>query len=238
MITSIDCIVLSKLKYKESDLIIKCYSKQKGLISYILKGVLTSKKNKKTGYYQLLSQLNLETDYKTNRTLHYVKDVKNNILYTSLHSDIYKSAIVMFIAEVLTIALKEEEQNDSLYSYIEATLEWLDLNDDFANFHLLFLLNLSKYLGFYPDTSILDFNFFCLREGKFQYIKNNELTLFGEDVILLKQLLGTTFDDLNQIKINAKQRFNFLTHLLKYYELHLHGFKKPKSLQILNAVFN
>ena len=103
MITSIDCIVLSKLKYKESDLIIKCYSKQKGVISYILKGVLSSKKNKKAGYYQLLSQLKLETDYKPNRSLHYVKDVKNNLLYTSLHNNVYKSAIVMFIAEVLAI---------------------------------------------------------------------------------------------------------------------------------------
>lgn len=238
MLQTLDVIILSKLKFKESDLIIKCYSKQNGIVSYILKGILNSKKNKKAGYYQLLSQLQLETDFKQSRALHYVKDVKSNVLYTSLHHNIYKSAIVMFLAEVLTIVLKEEEQNDTLFSYLEASLQWLDLNEDFANFHLLFLINLTKYLGVYPDISNQEFNYFNLRDAEFQYIKSNELSIYGEDLVLLKKLLGTNFDTLNSIKITANQRYNFLSHLLKYYELHLHGFTKPKSLQILNDVFN
>ena len=238
MLQSLDVIVLSKIRYKESDLIIKCYSKQKGVVSYILKGVLKSKKNKKVGYFQLLSQLKIETDFKPNRSLQYIKDVKNNVLYSSLHTNIYKSSIVLFLAEVLHVALKEEEQNDTLYSYLEAALQWLDLNESYANFHLVFLLNLTKHLGFYPDDTNKELFYFDLIEGEFTIEKTNQLTIFGADLILFKQLLGTNFDALEEVKINAKQRLVFLNHLLKYYELHLLGFNKPKSLQILNDVFN
>ena len=238
MLCELDVIVLSKLKYKESDLIVKCYSKQKGVVNFILKGILNSKKSKKTGFFQLLSQLKINTNLKPGRDLHFVKDVKSNVVYLSLHNNIYKSAIVMFLAEVLAIVLREEEQNDTLYQYLETTFQWLDLNTDFANFHLLFLINLTKHLGFYPDISNIEFNNFCLREGEFQYVKTSELSVFGEELELFKQLLGTNFDEVNSIKVNAKQRYALLTSIVKYYELHLHGFKKPKSLQILSDVFN
>jgi DNA repair protein RecO (recombination protein O) len=51
-------------------------------------------------------------------------------------------------------------------------------------------------------------------------------------------LLGMNFDELHTIKMSSKQRQSFLTMLLLYFELHLGSFKKPKSLQVLNQVFN
>ncbi len=240
MLTSTNAIVLSKLRYKDNDLIVKCYTQNQGVVSYLLKGVLASKKsNKKVAYFQLLSQLQLNTDYKPNRSLQYVKDVKTDFLYTSLHTNILKSAIVMFLAEVLAQALQEEEQNDGLYSYIQTTLQWLDANDSYSNFHLLFLLQLTKYLGFYPDHTNLDIaSYFNLVDGEFQEESTSKYSISGENLTLLKQLLGMTFDDIKNIKISARQRQSFLTTILVYFELHLGNFKKPKSLQILNDVFN
>lgn len=240
MLTPTNAIVLSKLRFKDNDLIVKCYTQKQGVVSYLLKGVLASKKsNKKVAYFQPLSQLQLITDYKSNRSLQYIKDIKTDFLYTSLHTNILKSAIVMFLAEVLSNALQEEEQNDPLYSYLQATLQWLDANDDYANFHLLFLLELTKYLGFYPDqTNIETATSFNLQDGYFQEISISKHNVSGQNLALLKQLLGTTFDELHTIKVNAKQRQSFLTLILVYFELHLGNFKKPKSLQILNDVFN
>ena len=135
-------------------------------------------------------------------------------------------------------ALKEEEQNEALFSYIEAALNWLDISQDYSNFHLLFLLKLTKYLGFYPDTTHMDLSYFNLVEGAFDFNKTHEQFILGEDLDLFKTLLGTNFDALDAIKMSSNQRQRFLIILLKYYELHLIGFKKPKSLQILNEVFN
>jgi DNA repair protein RecO (recombination protein O) len=239
MFTATNAIVLSKIRYRDNDLIVKCYTQKEGIVSYLLKGVFKSKKGySKIAYYQLLSQLQLTTDHKAKRSLQYVKEVKNNYLYTSLHTNVLKSAIVMFLAEVLSTSLQEEEQNDTLYNYLEATLQWLDVNDNFANFHLLFLLNLSKHLGFYPDKSKIEAPYFNLKDGEFQLVKESKYSVFGENLTLLKRLLGITFDTLEEVKINAKQRQSFLSLILLYFELHLGSFKKPKSLQIFNEVFN
>ncbi|APX99126.1 DNA replication and repair protein RecO [Lacinutrix venerupis] len=238
MLLTTNAIVLSKLKYRDNDLIIKCYTQKEGIVSYLLKGILKSKKGSKVAYYQLLTQLQIVTDFKPSRSLQYIKEVKINHLYSSLHTSVLKSAIVMFLAEVLSSSLQEEEQNDTLFNYLEATLQWLDTQDSYANFHLLFLLNLTKHLGFYPDTSKIELPYFNLEAGEFQDKKYSKYSISNENLTLLKKLLGTTFDALDLVKINAKQRQSFLGLILVYFELHLGTFKKPKSLQIFNEVFN
>lgn len=240
MLSTTNAIVLSKLRFKDNDLIVRCYTQKHGVVSYLLKGVLSSKKgNKKVAYFQLLSQLQLNTDYKNSRSLQYIKEIKTDFLYTTLHSNIFKSAIVMFLADVLSQALQEEEQNELLYSYLQTTLQWLDTNNDYANFHLLFLLDLTKYLGFYPDQSQSEgASYFNMVDGEFAQDNISKYCVSGENLSLLKRLLDMTFDDLTSVKINAKQRQSFLSLILVYFELHLGSFKKPKSLQILNDVFN
>jgi len=239
MFTTTNAIVLSKLRYRDNDLIIKCYTQKEGIVSYHLRGVLKSKKgNSKAAYFQLLSQLQLVTDHKSKRSLQYIKEVRIGNMYTSLHTNVLKSAIVMFLSEVLSSSLQEEEQNDTLYNYLEATLQWLDTNDSFANFHLLFLLNLTKHLGFYPDKTGKEAPYFNLNDGEFQFEKESKYAVSGENLILLKQLLGTTFDAIEDVKISSKQRQSFLSLILFYFELHLGSFKKPKSLHIFNEVFN
>ncbi|TGV00694.1 DNA repair protein RecO [Flavivirga rizhaonensis] len=239
MLIATNAIVLSKLKYRDNDLIVRCYTEQLGIVSFLLRGVLKNKKgHSKTAYFQLLSQLQLVFLYKNNRSLQTIKETKLNTIYTSLHSNVLKSSIVMFLSEVLSNTLKEEEKNETLYSYIETTLLWLDTHSEYSNFHLLFLLNLTRYLGFYPDTKNIDYPFFNLNEGKFEIKSQDRYTISGENLTLLKQLLGTTFDALSTVQINARQRQSFLSMILLYFELHLGSFKTPKSLQIFNQVFN
>lgn len=239
MLVSTNAIVISKLKYSENDLIVKCYTQHHGMLSFLLRGVLKSKKGAvQTAYFQLLSQLTLIIDYKPNRSLHAIKEVKLNHLYSSLHSNVVKSAVVMFLSEVLSSTLKEEEQNEILFSYLENTLLWFDSHEEYANFHLLFLLKLTKYLGFYPEVDNLEYDYFNLQDGKFELKPSIKYAVTGENLGLLKTLLNTSFDTLSELKITSIQRQSFLKMLLLYFELHLGSFKTPKSLQIFNQVFN
>ncbi|WP_299112470.1 DNA repair protein RecO [uncultured Winogradskyella sp.] len=239
MLTKNNSIVLSKLKYRDYDLIVKCYTQQRGVVSYILRGVLKSKKSQtKTVYFQALSLLQIEESYKPNQSLHSIREVKPNYIYKSLHTNIYKSAIVLFLSEILSNVLKEEEKNESLFDYIETALQYLDNLEQYANFHLLFLLKLTRYLGFQPENINKDYPYFNLESGTFEASTNGIYSISGENLTLLKCLLGINFDGLHTIKINAKQRQEFLNMLLYYFELHLGGFKKPKSLQVLNDVFH
>ncbi|WP_100611172.1 DNA repair protein RecO [Confluentibacter lentus] len=239
MLVSTNGIVISKLKYGDNDLIVKCYMQHYGMLSFLLRGVLKSKKGiVQTAYFQLLSQLTLVIDYKANRSLHTIKEVKLNHLYSSLHSNVVKSAVVMFLSEALSSTLKEEEQNETLYTYLENTLLWFDSHDEYANFHLVFLLKLTKYLGFYPEVNNIEYDYFNLQDGKFELKPSSKYAISGENLTLLKILLHTSFDMLSEIRITSKQRQSFLNMLLLYFELHLGSFKTPKSLQIFNQVFN
>ena len=207
MLSKNNSIVLSKIKYRDYDLIVKCYTEQRGIVSYILRGALKSKKGQtKTVYFQPLSLLQIEESYKPNQSLHSIREVKLNYVYKSLHSNIYKSSIVLFLSEILSNVLKEEEKNEDLFNYIETALQYLDSEDQFSNFHLLFLLKLTRYLGFQPENSESDFPFFNLETGVFENANSGIYSISGENLTLLKRLLGINFDALNTIKINGKQR--------------------------------
>lgn len=239
MLVKTQAIVLSKLRYRDNDLIVKCYTRNRGIVSYLLRGVLKSSKgSSKVAYFQPLSQLQIEEDLKPNQTLHFIKEVRLDVVYVSLHTDISKSAIVMFLSEVLASILKEEEANPSLYQYLETTLQWLDHESDFANFHLLFLLELTKHLGCYPDGKAQDFPYFNLSSGKFDLKPQHLYDIVGDDLTTLRGLLNLKFETLHNLKLNSRQRQSFLNVMLLYLELHLGDFRKPKSLQILNQIFN
>jgi DNA repair protein RecO (recombination protein O) len=239
MLIKSNIIVLSKLKYKDYDLIVRSYTKHRGAVSYLVKGVLKPSKTNRTKsiYFQPLMQLSVEENYRPNQSMQYFKEVKPNYIYRSLHTNVYKSAIVLFLSEILAMVLREEEQNEDLYHFLETAFQYLDTEDSFANFHLLFLLKLTRYLGFQPDLPKADSLFFNLQTGRFEPHEKGVYSISGKSLILLKQLLGINFDALNTIRMNALERHDFLNMLLYYFELHLGDFKKPKSLKVLNEIF-
>ena len=239
MIIKSSAIVLNKIKYKDYDLIVKTYTKHRGTVSYLIKGGLKSTKTNrlKNVYFQPLMQLAIEENYKLNQSLQYLKDIKTSYLYKTLYTNVYKSAIVLFLSELLANCLREEDKNEDLFNFLETAFQYLDNEDSFANFHLLFLVKLSRYLGFQPDNSAQELCFFNLQTGFFESSSKGHYSIKGRNLILLKQLLGINFDIISDLKLNATERQDFLDMLLLYFELHLEGFKKPKSLTVLSEVF-
>ena len=239
MLITTRAIVFSALKYAEADLIVKCFTEKSGLKTYLLRGVLKSKKGKiKASLFQPLTQLEIVANHKDKGTLEYLREAKLYVPYESLHTNILKSTVVMFLSEVLRNAVKEEEENPALYEFLEHSLLWFDTHEKTANFHLLFMLKLTRYLGFYPDDNEVDAPVFNMIDGTFQNQKTNNECISNENVPLLQQLIGTDFDALSEVKMNQASRSRFLLMLLDYYEIHLQGFHKPKSLAVLNEIYS
>lgn len=239
MLVNTNAIVISALKYGEADLIVKCFTKESGLKTYLLRGILKSKKGKfKTSMFQPLSQLELQAKHKDKGTLEYLQDAKILLTYKSLHTNVVKSSMVLFISEVLKNSVQEEEKNEELYEFLEQTLEWLDENDQISNFHLLFMLKLTRFLGFYPEDSDTEKIYFNMLDGVFQDIKTNSYCIEGQNLVILKQLLGLEFETLQNLKLSQVNRNYFLEMMLLYYQLHIETFKKPKSLAVLHEIFN
>jgi len=238
MIETTKAIVIKSIKYRDTSLIVTCYTKNCGIKTYLLKGVLKSRKAKiKPAYFQPLMQLNLTVNHNSKGSLNFIRDIEILHFYNSIYTDIKKQTIALFLAEIIYYAIREEEQNSTLYKYLETSFLWLDTHDNVSNFHLLFLLNLTKFLGFYPETNLSNKIYFDLLEGNFTNFNKGNL-VSGNNLIQFKKLLGINFDVLHTIDFSATNRQAVLSILIQYFELHLGGFKKPKSLTILKDVFS
>jgi DNA repair protein RecO (recombination protein O) len=136
---------------------------------------------------------------------------------------------------MLHLSIQEEEKNEDLFTFLETALIWLDTHEETSNFHLILLFEITKFLGFYPDISDLDAKFFAMDEGGFSpFLGINCLS--EHETNLLKKLIVLKFDS-NQKVFNGMERQLVLNILLNYYSIHLDGFKKPKSLEVLKEVF-
>lgn len=232
-------IVLSSLKYNDSSLIVKCYTQEEGVKSYLIRGVLKAKKRGlKAAYFQPLTQLNIVANHSNKGFLNSIKEVQVSAPYKTIYKNIIKQSVVLFLSEVLSYAIKEEEKNKPLFEYLETSLIWLDLHDKIANFHLLFLLNLTRFLGFYPDLTEKNKLGFDLLEGNFTDLTSQKNAISGNNYYQFKKLLGINFDTIEKVSFNKQERQVVLKIIIRYFELHLDGFKKPKSLQILEIVFS
>ena len=199
MLVKTKAIVISSLKYQEKSLIVRCFTQSHGLKSYFVRDVFSSRKSSrslgtKIAYFQPLTILEIEAMHKNKGTLENFKEIKIATPFHSIHSDIFKSTIVLFISEILHHSIYEEEKNESLFAFLETALLWLDNHDETANFHLILMLETTKYLGFYPDVSEIECPFFDANEGVFTPFQGIG-SLTEHETNLFKKLIPLKFDN-------------------------------------------
>ncbi|WP_394758317.1 DNA repair protein RecO [Flavobacterium sp.] len=237
MLVKTKAIVFSTLKYQEKSLIVKCFTQSDGLKSYFVRNAFANKKsNQKIAYFQPLTILEIEANHKNQGKLEHFNEIRLAFPYQTINKDITKSTIVIFLSEILHHSIREEEKNENLFSYLESALIWLDTHDEIANFHLIMLLETTKYLGFYPDISNSEYKFFEMTEGVFSPFHAIS-SLTEHETNLFKKLIDLKFDN-NQKTFHIIERQILLKILIDYYTFHLDGFKKPKSLEVLKEVFS
>jgi DNA repair protein RecO (recombination protein O) len=230
-------IVISALKYQERSLIVKCFTASDGLKSYFVANAFSNKKNQqKAGYFQPLTLLEIEATHKNKGTLEYFKEIRLSHVYQTITTDIVKSTIVMFLSEVLHHSIHEEEKNEKLFEFLETALLWLDTHEHVANFHLILMIEMTKYLGFYPDNIDDSFDFFEMREGVFTPFQGTNC-LSKHETVLLKKAIQLKFDTTHAV-FSVVERQLLLKILVDYYTIHLDGFKKPKSIEVFKAIFS
>ncbi|MBB13281.1 MAG: DNA repair protein RecO [Flavobacteriaceae bacterium] len=242
MLVRTNAIVISTVKYGDSSLITRCYCKELGLKSFMLKGILTSKKGGlKKSLFQPLNLINISTQIKnqSNQKLNFIREGSLNVHFKEIPLRIKKNAIALFISEVISRVIYEEgNPNIALYSFLENSIMRLEKDEFSPVFHLKFLTLLSDQLGFYPNLMCQEKEFFDIESGCFCENSNSKYTVGGETVRAFKELLGINFDDIVQIKISNTLRIKVLDFLIDYFNIHLPRFGKIKSIAVLHEIFH
>ena len=234
-------IVLHTTRYGESSLVVHCYTEQFGRQSLMVKGVRKSRKNNRTNLFQPLFILDLELYHKNTREVQLVKEVSRAIPLNSIPYEITKSTQAIFIAEVLYRVVKEEEPNPMLTHFLINTIQYLDaLGESSPDFHIIFLFQLSRYLGFYPQNNYGELNkFFDLSNGMFKtHMGDPEATLDESVSILWSLFMNLDYQSVKETWLNSTHRKIVLDNLVRYYKFHISGMGDIRSLVVLHDFFH
>jgi DNA repair protein RecO (recombination protein O) len=234
-------IVLHHIKYGDTSIIAYLYTEKFGRQAFMVNGARSKKANLKANLFQPLFVHNLEIYYNQKRDLQRIKELKNIKPFRTIPYDIVKNSISLFLAEVLYRCLREQESGNQLFNFLLNSIELLDtLEEGAVNYHLLFLVQLSRFLGFYPnDNRSSDSEWFDLQDGNFCNSKPVHNHVINKDYLdLFDVLRNTSMTKPEALVLTKLQRDYLLDKLIEYYKLHLGHFGDIKSVEVLKTVFS
>lgn len=239
MLLTTKAIVLYYTKYSDSSIIVHLFTEGAGRVSVIVYGV-KGKKQSKLVAFQSLYLLDCVIDFKANRDIQVLKEHKINPPLINITSDIAKSTIAIFLAEILFKCLKEESADEQLFSFVETSIKLFnEMEKGVGLFHLAFLIKLSRYLGFAPNENLSGYKYYDLKTGRGVVAKPPHD--FGMEIGLYSRLIKIYkggFRELESINISFHEREQLINAIIQLYEIHAINFNSLKSFSVLKEVFS
>lgn len=220
-------LVLNFIEYRETSIIVRVFTEEFGLQSYIENGVRSAKSKGKIALFQPLTLLDMVVYYKPERSISRISEARCPKPFYHIPTDIKKTTIAMFLSEILSLTLKEHTENKPLFSFISKSLDSLEEMEEFVeNYHLYFMINLSHFLGFGPASN-QDISAQLRQEGIF-------LDKAEEDI--LHQLILQ--QPVHNLLTSRSQRSKILDILIDFYRLNIDTIKTVKSVAILKEILD
>ena len=226
-------ITLTYIKQGESSIISKIFTEKHGLQSFIVKGVRSKKAKKKLGLFQPLQLVDINATLIPKKGLQYLAEITIIETISTDKINMNKNFLAIFIAEISSKVLQENEQNSGLFKFVwEIKQKLYNANTIDENFALLFMLNLSKYLGFFPSTENINAPFFNLETGEFSgKVFNLKIYLTEEKTTILKHLLLG-----KKINIPQELKSELLKDIMTYFRLHHYNLSNITSHLIIESL--
>jgi DNA repair protein RecO (recombination protein O) len=232
-------IIFRATDYGESSVIVQIFTEKFGLQSYIINGAKKPKAKIGRNMLQPLHLLDLVVYHKNTGGVQRISELKNAPVLLSIPYDVIKSCIAIFLNEVLYKAIKQQSPDENLFDFVFSAIEWLDhQTESVANFHLVFLTRLTRYLGFYPDRYMAgNADYFDIKNGQFTRFKPESVSyLSPPHTQNFGLVLQTGFEDMQLLKLSNDERRYLIQKLLEYYAMHIEGFGNIKSADVLEEV--
>lgn len=231
-------IILGTVQVKDNNNVVKMFTKSNGLQSAYLVAT-TKKKSAKNAVLQPLSICQVKYLNNKKSSIPSLKEASIEVPLLNIQMDIFKSTVALFIADFLSEILPQDTE-DRFFDFIKNSIQiFNEIEDGMSNFHLVFLLKMTKWLGIKPSLKKEFNNYFDLKEGEFlSQQPNHSNYLSTQETNIIARFLVVDWNDISEIKLNGKLRRKLLNSIIHYYIFHVPGFKKPKALTILEEVFD
>lgn len=233
-------IVLHTIKYGDSSLVAYLLTDVGGRQSYMVQGVKSGRGHgNKAALLQPMFILEFEGIQSPKAEMHRIREMRSAVPLRTIPFDVRKSTVSLFMAEMLYRLVREVEPNSPLFDFVRESVAALDeMTEGVANFHLWFMVALSRHLGFFPGNEYSALHWFDIREGLFTpTMPLHGMAFSKENSRLLGQLMETPAAEVSSIALNRVQRVDFLNSMLAYFGYHLDAVRDIRSVDILREVF-
>ncbi len=234
-----DGIVLSVNKFKDNASIVDLYTHEVGRAAFLLYGT-KSKKHKGSACLHPLSMVNIDVNIRNNRELNIINEIKQLDPNPELIFNPIKSALSFFVSEVLLHVLKTNEKDDNLFNFVRNSVATLSQSKKgLGNFHILFLIRLSRFLGFQPQREeTTHYRYFDLLQAEYtNTLPPHTHFLQRRETGQMQKLLRMTPLNYAYFRFTKAEREQVINYLLEYYKLHTDSFGEIHSLEVLKEVF-
>lgn len=235
-----NAIVLNVVKYNDEHFIANLLTEQQGCVGMLVRISRAKRTAVRHALFQPLAVLSVEWQERPRAELQRPTAANTLLNLSTVPYDPYKGAMALFLAEFLYHAVKSEPDHQSIFTYVLRSIEWLDACETgFASFHLMFLLRLTRFLGFMPNVE-------TAQPGYYFDLRSSDFTaeqplhpdfLEPRDAALVPLLMRMRYDNMRFFKFSGADRSRMLEYINLYYRLHLPNFPELKSLAVLKELF-
>lgn len=212
-------IVFRFTRYGDTSIIVTIFTQAYGLQSYLVNGVRSKSGKGLISLYQPLTLLDLVVYHRENANLMRIKEVRCLHAYQHIHQDIHKTTIALFLNEILNKAVKDQSNAEAIFDFLMRSFITLDQLDDVENFHLQFLIQLSRHLGFGAHDV-------------HEVLEGHRVS--PEEDEALKQLLVCNYEVAPSVSYDARR--NILEVLVTFYHRHVGHMGEIRSVEVLKEI--
>lgn len=241
MIVKTEALVIRTVKYADNKMIVDMFTRSEGRLSFAVKTSAAAKGKFRRQIFQPLTLLYIEAEVNERQQLHRLREATVSHPYKTLTYDADKLSITIFASEFLYFVLRDEVSNPSLFDFVADSLKWLDeARSQYANFHLVFLIRISRFLGFYPNvTDYHEGDWFDLRNASFvSSSPNHNDCVDQEESRHIQTIMRMNYNNIHLFKMSRHDRQRLLEVLVHFYQIHIPNFPEMKSLEVLSTIYN
>ncbi|MBL1411408.1 DNA repair protein RecO [Sphingobacterium faecale] len=233
-------IALKITYYSESSIVAHIFTENLGLQSYLINGARKPRAKIPINMLQPLHILDMVVYVKDGAILQRIKEAYPAPALKQVPLDIRKSAVALFLNEILYKVLKHQHADPHLFHFVFQSILWLDQTElSIHNFHLCFLMKLSRFLGYLPSSTGQSKPYFDLMEGCFiNNLPAHGYVLQEPHTGLFHSILTCSYEDSPHISITHRDRIYILQQIVNFYRLHTENFGIVNSLEVLEEIFH